>query len=448
VIADATLRSRPSVGTLPLAIGVGALAAVLGAVRLEHRSLWVDESFTARATHKSYASLVHEDHWAYYSLVKAWTSVAGHSEWALRAPSVAAAALAAMLVYLLAVRLVGARAGLLAGLVAATNPFVVLWAQQARSYTILVLLTTAATYAFVLVLERPTVWRWIAYGGLVAAMLLCQVVSVLVLGAHVAAWLVTPGRPRLRTLAVVYAVVGLALAPWAFAVGHREASGGPTTWLSPPGAVDLLVAVVQLPGALGLGLLLAGFGLYHLLSERGLDQTTVLLGVWAVLPALTLLVGSLLKPVFVARYLITSTPAFAMLVGVAIAAVAYRPLLAGVLVLLGILLVAQLGVWYSHPSDTDWRGATRYVDAVRGRDPVLIAPFWAAPVYTYYAGGRIPPDTPSGRSVWVVSLGDDDAAMVQAAREVVHPPRYALLTSRSFGGHVSVQHWVRTAVAG
>ena len=62
-------------------LAVGAIVSLaLGALPTREPSLWLDESFTFRATGDSYGHLISQNHWLYYTLVKGWTTVAGHGE--------------------------------------------------------------------------------------------------------------------------------------------------------------------------------------------------------------------------------------------------------------------------------------------------------------------------------------------------------------------------------
>ena len=241
-------------------LGAAGLSLAVGSISLGRTSLWVDESFTARATAKSYSALIHEDHWLYYTVVKTWTELAGRSEWALRFPSVVAAAAAAGLLVVLGTRLVGRRTGVLAGGLLAINPFVVVWAQQARSYTFLVLIAVAATLALVRALEAPTIRRWVVYGGLVGLILVWQPIGALVVPSHLAAVMLHRPRPRLAAVAGVYVAIAGLVAPRLLAVGSREARGGPTTWLADPGLKDVLVAALWISWPLLVGAALAAAG--------------------------------------------------------------------------------------------------------------------------------------------------------------------------------------------
>jgi uncharacterized membrane protein len=77
--------------------------------------------------------------------------------------SVIFAALAVPIIYLLGSRLFGTAAGTVAALVLAANAFFVQYAQEARAYSLVVLLVTLSSYFFVAELEQPSVRTRVAY---------------------------------------------------------------------------------------------------------------------------------------------------------------------------------------------------------------------------------------------------------------------------------------------
>ena len=145
-------RAVASVRAPSLAVGVvvaSGIALVLGLIRLGTPSLWFDEAFTADAVHRSPEWWVDNDqyHVLYDSVARAWTSLAGTSEWALRLPSVFGAMAACALLVVLARKVFDGWVALVSGILLATSPFLVKWSQQARGYTLLLAVSLVATLA-------------------------------------------------------------------------------------------------------------------------------------------------------------------------------------------------------------------------------------------------------------------------------------------------------------
>ncbi|HLA13521.1 MAG TPA: glycosyltransferase family 39 protein [Gemmatimonadaceae bacterium] len=374
------MRVSPQILVVP----VLALSAALGLFQLGQPALWIDEAFTwhATTTH-GYVRLADELHWLYYTVMKPWVALAGTSEFALRVPSVVGAVVAVALLYGLVRMLFDTNVALVAALLLSVNPFVVKWSQQARSYTILLALAIATTWLLLRALEREKMMRFVAYGLVALTMVIWQFLAALFLmPVHVLiAW-----RSR-RALLWISAVL-LAGAPWVVQVLAKgdEGTRGPGTltlaWVPTPGLDDLGDVSTSLPGALGVGLVLAALGAVR----AGRHRTFLLL--WAGVPCALSLVISVHQPVFIDRYLIVSCPAFAILGAVALVkGLGVVRFCAGVAA--ATATVAALVVWYA-PGGGDnwvgenWRAATVFV--MREGGGARVNPLWARPAFIYYGG--------------------------------------------------------------
>ena len=139
----------------PLVLSVLMLtlaAFLLRAYRIDWQSLWLDENFTMLVSTQDLAAItritsgdVHPP--LYYFLLHYWTLPAGLSEYSLRFPSLFFSVLTVPLAWKTASLLVGRRAALLTTLLMAIAPFQVYYAQEARMYSLLTLLSLASTYA-------------------------------------------------------------------------------------------------------------------------------------------------------------------------------------------------------------------------------------------------------------------------------------------------------------
>ncbi|HET9162600.1 MAG TPA: glycosyltransferase family 39 protein [Solirubrobacterales bacterium] len=177
----------------------------------------------------------------YYALAWLWTQVTGTGEFGLRSLSAAAGVATVPVAYLLGAQLRGRRAGLLAAALVAVNPMLLWYSQEARDYSLLVLLTALAALYFVraLGLGAPRVGD--PYGPRTRGasegrrdLVLWGVFSALALATHYfaifpialeAAWLLRRrGRPAWVGLSIVV-LTGLALTPLLLhqiSLGHAE----------------------------------------------------------------------------------------------------------------------------------------------------------------------------------------------------------------------------------
>ena len=357
---------------------------------------------------RPYERLIHEHHWVYYTLMKPWTALAGTSEVALRLPSVAAAAAACAVLVPLGNRLMGRPVGAIAGLVLALDAFAVQWSQQARSYSFVLLASLGVTAALVHLRGARTRRAWVVYAASLGGLVLLQPLSAgLLFGAH----LVAARGARVR-VATAGATIALLTSPFLAGVYGRDSRSGTLVWNASPTTDSVTRTILELSGALGVGLLLALVALATVRRER------LLLASWALVPFAVSLALAPLAPLFIDRYLIVSAPAFALLVAAAIARLR-GPWRVGAIGAFAVGAVGGLLIWYAPDGSQnwagqDWKAATAL--AMRGGG-ARVAPSWATPAYTYYGGVPAPGGAlvlalgaPRGRGVGsprVVEFGND-----------------------------------------
>ncbi|MCX6021122.1 MAG: glycosyltransferase family 39 protein [Chloroflexi bacterium] len=403
--------------TRPLAAAPLILALLAFALRvyaLGRQSFWYDEGFSAYL-----ASLPPLDALAYRVMdphpplhpwsLHVWTAIAGTSETALRFPSAIAGALAVLLIYRLAADLLGRPAGLIAGLLAAVNPFLIYYAQETRSYSYLLCFTLAATMVLLRQLRHPDdrPLAWAPYIALMAAALWSHYFALLTLAAHwtlaVAFW--QWGKRSPWVWAAVQGVLGVLFAPWlALSVGvltgYKTVGRGEApaemlrqtvTALADGGVHDLRFFT---PAAGFLGIMIAAGLLAAPLLRAKPDRWAVVLTllVGAAVPLFSLMAISLSRPTFHPRYLITAVP-FALALAAAPAALAWsrlRPAGAALATLTVAVLLPALNTYYHDPqaARADYREAGAYLTQnAQPGDAVIYNAWYTQFIIDYYFHG-------------------------------------------------------------
>jgi mannosyltransferase len=320
---------------------IGALALGLGLIQLGSRAYRWDEDFTIRVSTGSVHSILHSSrtteapHFVYYLLMKPWLAEAGTSTWAGRTPSVVFGVLTALLVTAIGQRLFGSRAGIVAGLTLTASAYVMSWWQVARAYSLALLLTTLASYAFVRVLEPEPGragsrrrWTILWAVGLVAAAWI-NLFSICVLPAHVLAYVLQRPRRPLARPALLTGAVSAAVLPLIVLVG--TANNGQLAWIPSPTLRRVALQTWDWSSRNPFALLAAGIGIAVLaagLVPLAARWKTAFVVTWLVSPFAITLLLSAFQPAFDAHYLLTAAPALALLVGAAVAALPPRPALA------------------------------------------------------------------------------------------------------------------------
>jgi 4-amino-4-deoxy-L-arabinose transferase-like glycosyltransferase len=203
-----------------LLLGVCALAAALRFATVGVQSFDYDESYTVGMVLSG--SLAHALHTIpitestpplYYVLAWFWSRIFGLGEVGLRSLSALMGTALVPVAFVIGRDLGSRRAGLVAAVLVAVNPFLVWYSQEARSYALLAFLSALSFWAFVRALGHPTPRRlalWAVASSL--AILTHYFAAFLVAGE--AAWLLWATRRRGALLASgAVAAVGGALVP-------------------------------------------------------------------------------------------------------------------------------------------------------------------------------------------------------------------------------------------
>jgi len=437
------------IGISSLAVDVviaSGVALVVGLIRLGRPSFWMDESLTALEIQWSYDRALDGYYWLYYSIEKPWAALAGSSEAALRFPSVLGTMVACALLVVLGRKLFDRRIALVAGVLLALNPFVVKWSQQARAYTLLLAVSVLAILLLLRALERGTRGACALYGLAFSAVIIWHPPAGVVL-APTHLLLVSQRRERILPHGLVAAVVIMVLGvPWAAQIAMRSTGEGVAmNWLTFPTPEVIARALLDVSGAAGLGVLLALGGLW-LLHRAGDVDRAAWLATWAFTPFVVALLISIARPIFLDRYLIVASPAFALLAAVALVGVGRRAR-----VVLATALVAAVGVglwqWYSTDEGNwrgeDWRSAVGTVLERRAdADAIVVVP-WAAHAAAEYYGAR-PVDVSTADSLWVLVWSETRPRdVLDAERRALGFGDHVRVEKLQFGRRLSAQLWVR-----
>jgi hypothetical protein len=388
----------------------------------------------------------------YWLLLRGWMRLAGEGELAVRLPSVLAGLLVVALTYRLArallprgVRGPGAQ---VAAFLAAINPFLIWHARDARVYSLLAALVTAAAWLTLRAATRgPTVRAYLSATVLWWLALMAHYFAFFALAAVCAAALsLPPGRRGWKPGLAALAALALAYLPWALYAGplllsHTKdwikpislAGGFERTLIAFTGGLLLDQPQAAVAALAGGALALAGTAI--LIGDRSsaapISNSKFSIPWLAWGPPLLLGLLSLWRPAFDERFVITALPAVLILIAVPLARWWRAPrLLAGLLVvLLAGLALRSLGNYYFNPAfakSPDWRGLAAYLADSASPQDVILQDF-EDPAFGYYYRGPTPvEDSPPDSSV-------DQEARLRALLEA-HPRLWFFLSDATTAG--------------
>jgi mannosyltransferase len=380
------------------------VAAAVAGWGLGTKPFWNDEAASAQFATRSFPQLLEivatrEHIMALYQLfLWPWSRVAGTSEVALRLPSLIFALAAIPVCVLVARRVLTLPWALMSGLFLALSGYFVNYAQEARGYTMLLFFAVLALWALLRAVELPTRRRWLAYAGAAVLGIWSQPVMAFLVAGHAAAILLHPSaKAWWRHAVLAITLVGLAVLPIALLTVFL--GGGRWTWIG-DASIDHIVRQMRVVAGHGdlpaltlwavawvAGGAAALAGWY---SERERMWPRLVILTSALFPILGPLGVSVVRPMFIARYLIAALPALVILGGLFLSSIRERAI--AVVLVAALLVVSVDGVlrWHFDVSRADWRGATAaVVERQRQGDGIAFAAgssvFTAPPrVYRYY----------------------------------------------------------------
>jgi mannosyltransferase len=374
-----------------------AVGLVLRVFRLGRDSVWRDEANTWQLARSSWATIArdHQNHQPplYYFFTKAFVTVFGDSEKALRLPAALIGTLCIPVIGLLAETVAGPTALVPASWTAAVVPGLVFYSRQARAYTLFAALAALALLALAPV-AAPAAAFHRAPGCLGAALVALLYTHPYGLLAWGAIGLYVGGGAALgvgeaRPLLVEWAVAGALFVPYARVLGRQVQTAFEEFWIQRLG----VAGIAKVPGELLVGprapkLLLYAASLFAVAAVAALPPG------WAIAAAVLAVAcwlapaasAYLFRPLFVPRYAIALQP----LLVVAVSAIACRVPFA-VAALVAGLLVETIRMLRAGTEKEDWRWASAHLVAARerGAAAVVVNKTWDDPLesdaFAYYA---------------------------------------------------------------
>lgn len=426
-----TWTLSPYVSLLLIVIGAGVLRWLF----LGTKSLDLDEAFSIMLARQDWGSFfqslsTREGHMTlYFVLLRVWRGL-GESEATVRTLSVLSAVATVPMLYALGARLFDARVALIAALLLSFNAFHVQYAQEARSYSLVMLLATCSSYFLVRSLDEPSrkSW-WAAYIITSVLAVYSHLFGILVLLSQWASVVFLRRRDiPLRALVTSIVLIGAALLPLAIFVLARTTA--PAGWAAPRPRLSSVLGVFYVlagntgrlahPDPAGLALMVAYLALClrAVLPGAGTPggaQSFIgpwrsrLLLTWLCLPVVLAFGIALAKPTtapFWAFYLIICLPPYVLLTAAGLASIRPTPVLACVLVATVGLGAYEVDRYYRVFQKEDFRDATyRLLSLAAPGDAVVFDAPYGRDGFEYYRDRA-----PGAPSVVVVPTWQDAAA--------------------------------------
>ncbi len=385
-------------------------------------SLWLDEGFSLDVAGlspleiiRTSAADVHPP--LYYLLLHYWIGLFGASEAAARSLSAIFGTLSIPMIYLVGKETLGKTAGLLGAAFATFSYFLIYFAQETRSYSLMALLCLVSTFYYIRTVKgggRASAGAYLVSTALLLYAHPFSIFTVLFQDLHYFLALIA-GRDKARSSLKTWITLQIALAlvflPWALVQIEQAARVSKGFWIGRPSPLTLLDAYIKFAGGKYLLALLALTAAAVWRRERGdgerdggqdgvlpgdsfvhcllrlLSGDVSLLVLWLILPVLVPFAASLLTtPIFMARNAIAAAFPLFILAGGGVAGLS-RPSLrwfaAGAIIALSL---PNVYVYFRDTEKLPWREAVSDLEsAAAAGDVVLVYPDYCRDhIYDYY----------------------------------------------------------------
>lgn len=422
---------------LAAVLALTAAGGVLRFAALDAQSFWLDELVTVSLLDRDFGAMLREIRateatpYLYYVLAWPWSRLTGLGEIGLRSLSAAAGTATIPVAYGAGAALATRRVGVFAAALVAVHPLLVWYGQEARSYSLLVLLGACSVLFLGRALRAPSRRDLLGWALASSLALATHYFAVFVVGAG-AAWLLARYRPRpdAALAALVPGLVLFAHVPLLLDQrGNGEAVTGTSLASRTAGGFKAVVVGYSFPlevvgTLLAAALVLVGLALAATRTAGRIRQGVLVAGALAaaaiVVPVVLALAG--------ADYLSARNLVLAVVPGAICLAAGYASSRAGLVAggsLLALLLAITLAVSLDERyGRTDWRGAAERLEASSVERAVVVTPYMSRSLWSPYLPGLEEPtgDTVEVQEIAVVGLATEGGLSGGAVEPPDVPP--------------------------
>jgi len=431
-----------------------ALGLFLRVYDLAGESIWQDEQYSLNAARLTPVELVETRILVdvhpplYYFMLHYWMTQFGNSEFSIRLLSVVFSFLGIAIIYKLGCLMFNKEVGMLSSLILAVSAFHILYAQEARMYSLAALLAAFSIYFLIRLLRKGSLKVSIAYILFSSLLMYTHVYSLFIIAVHniyvFTLYLLShkSNKPDLRKWFLVQIGLAALYLPWAYVLVLQiknvleNIASFQLSYLDAPSLIAIVRSFGSFSGSsipsLLIFLLLASLAIINykkLQGKMGWKSLTTtiqsyirgeksssdapkiyLLFLWLFVPIiLPLIISRFFVPIYLTRYTIIASMAFYLLVAKGVYHINYQKLK---LVVIGLVVVFSLvNVWqyYKDINKMPLRDVANYVAAsASSGDLVLFIGNSdnSASIFKYY----------SGRTDLIVETFFDDTKELDDAR--------------------------------
>lgn len=380
-------------------IAICLISITINLYRLGSPSIWMDEAYSVEVAQMPISSIlhffsVHESNMVFYYLILHWWIKIGSlfgihpTEFFVRFPSAIFASLCSLVIFLMGKKLWNFTTGLIASSLFFLNNLQLVYAQQTRGYSLVLLFVCISWYALFLI-TRDTKQRklwWACFAVVTSLAIYTQGFSLINLASQVMIlciwWFLSDKKKILLKkvlpgLLVSFFAIGLVCLPFFLKV---KQGAGISDWLPQPHLSDIYHLFLTISAESKVYLLLITLVCFLAfvsaskgnLGKLGIKKSGLItqsqpgfiwLTCWLLIPTiLSYIVSQGTTHIFSSRYLTIIIPALCLLTGFGISAIANNILKVALAVVFLLLSIHHLPQYYATAQVENWRTSIQWVE--------------------------------------------------------------------------------------
>jgi len=353
-------------------------------------SYWLDEVNSVRRAEQPFLEsmnlVISDVHLPFYTvLLNPWVHLFGNSEIAARSLSLVFGVISVYVIFLLGKKLFNEKTGIYSSILLAVSSIAIYYSQEARNYTLYLLLTMLSFYFYLNLLEENSWKNKILYFIPSLLMIYTHLFSLLALFVQNIYYLIKnyKNKNNLIHWFSVQAVLGILFIPWINITLTQSKKAELLSWIS----IDLMkiyYTFFDFFNHIIIFLIFIGL-LIYVIKKHKIEKNMLLLGLWALLPIISVIVYSFLfTSLYQTRYLLFTLPAFYLIFAWVISKL---PENSAFTALFFIIFLSSAFIYMQQVTleKDDWRSAVSFLkENVKEDEYIFIHPYYHQYIFSYY----------------------------------------------------------------
>ena len=396
------------------------LGLILRVYDLGNESLWLDEGFSIKFAKLSLSQiffLQENSPPLYYVILHFWINWFGDSEFSVRLPSAIFGFLSLFPMYAIGKHIFNREVGMLGLLLLSLSKFHIHYSQEARTYSLTVLLTLLCIYFFLKLLKEinyAIIFGYILFSTLLIYSHIYGLFILIFQNIYIAAlslfskedYELKPSRWILIQIVII-----LLFAPWVDIFINRIVAIQNSFWIATPSLSSIKRSFIAYSGSQSLLYLYMLIFLFSICQFEKISgnikwvsifqsiksyqwklrllnpEKISLLLVWLLTPILLpFIISQFSTPIYHTKYTIIASLAFYLFVAKGINTIKHRYLKAAIMGLIIAFSLVGIRGYFTKIMNEQWRDVAKYIDThAAGNDIILFYPDIQDIIFNYYS---------------------------------------------------------------